>query len=214
MNTVDSLVKRTILNYPICYPTRLHVLEHCLLGNGTGYGWSEKEDGFWYLEAYMTRREEPYSTTIEMNKPCDYEEGLSLDAQLDNHFRQWVNDNIDEYCKASYFHNYTSRLLPLARYGLVTPNFNRLDEIPDMSKIAPEWRGAIKEVCEHFMTDIAQMYAGSPYLDCLPMIKCKMFAEYYCLLQTQWKRILDLPEEKKSRDFMINLTDKLLREMG
>ena len=211
MNCVDSLVKYSVLNYPSIFPTRMHVLSHALLCNGTGFEWVER-DGLLYLEQSL--QSDKSSDTIKMNQVNQYQTELSGDQELDNHIRQWIQDNIDKYCLSNFRHNYTDRLLPRARYCMVSRNFNRYDDLDKFDKIAPEWLDAMLEVCEHYMEDIAKMYGGSPYLDCLKAIKCPMFREYYSFLQTQRDTIKALPRYVEIEEFGIEFTNKLLDKIA
>lgn len=210
MNCVDSLVKRCLLNYPSIFPTRVHVLAHALLGNGNDE-WVE-HDGLLYLKQSVGEPEE--RDTIKLNQPIEGFDGLTPDQKLDNNFRLWIQDNIDEYCLSTFYHNHTSYLLPRARYYMVSRGWNRFDDLETFENIAPEWLDAMLEVCEHFMTDIAQLYGGSPYLDCLSAIKCPMFKDYYSFLQTHRNTIKALPAYVNQDQWMNDFTNELLDEIS
>lgn len=156
MNHVDALVKKCILNYISIFPTRMHVLSHALLSNGTGYQWTKKDDGFLYLEC-------PYGnddnrTTVKMNDPHEWRDGLSADQKFENHIRQWINDNIDEYCLSDFSHIHTRHMLPKLRATLMSRGYNRLQEIKNIRDIAPEWREAVAEVCGYYCTLMTETF--------------------------------------------------------
>lgn len=202
LNAIDQLVKHSILNYFSIFPTRLHVLTHCLLSNGTGFEWVKKEDGFLYLEQKFSR-ENPDDITnkieiLQINddiSKCNLTHTSSI--ELSNIIRNWIMDNIDVYClkefKAEGF-NYN----PHNTSYLLFRGYNRLCDIDDMSKIAPIWRDAIKEVCSHYMTLLAPI--GCPYIskEALDNIRDKTNRDTYLILFNAYEKIRALHKKNTS----------------
>lgn len=208
LNVVDQLVKRSILNSFSVFPTRIHVLTHCLFGNGTGFEWVEKDDGFLYLEHYRDNDDENLSFIkhLELSEHRKDKIVYQKSVELSNLIRSWINENIDEYC-LSKFKPDGFDYRPKKLSNLISRNFNRLCDIDDMSKIAPVWRDAIKEVCSYYMRILAP--SGYSYREALDVIVGKENRDSYLIMFNAIEKIKELSDSKSHDDFMIGLLDEI-----
>lgn len=193
MNIVDELVKKSIINHFDIFPSRIHVLRHCLLCNGTGYEWVEHDDGLLYLECYLESDIEDKSS-IKMLKL----ENVLNDSVLsfENITRAWVNENIDEYCLKSFSYH-TIDLRPKSTKNILSRGYNRLCDITDMSKISPVWQNAIKEVSEYYMRIMSSSGVCPTMREGLDSIRHDR--DTYLILYNAYHKVQDLkPNEQKS----------------
>lgn len=218
MNIVDQLVKDSILGYFTIFPTRMHVFKHCLLGNGTGFEWVEKEDGLLYLEHWEDGGNDETIPSSELRR--EYKGEFAAKAnELENMLRDWIRDNIDTYCQKDFDFDHLD-FLPKSTYYLLSRGYNRLCDIKSnehMAKVAPEWQDAILETCNYYMELIAKQNGGSPYMDCRDQLKGDA-REQYLLLELARNKVLAQPKHQKNKDVMAkisqNIIDKLGREDG
>jgi hypothetical protein len=208
-NIVDQLVKDSILKYFSIFPTRMHVLTHCILGNGTGYEWVEKDDGLLYLDSVLSSND-GYSG-IAMIDPKKYGNSNPVKdkgAELSNLIRHWIEDNINDYSKkgfkASGF-DYN----PDVKSDFFSRGYNRLCDVKDMSKIAPIWRSALLEVCEYFMKKMS--VSGVPYFSIKNRDYMKDNKDQFLILFNAREKINSL---NNNSEYGINLTNKLLEKMN
>lgn len=149
LNLVDEQVKRLILNYFSIFPSRAHALEHMLLLTGTGYDWVLGNDGLYTLEGLSLEDEQ--SSRIEekeldeespLSRFADYNSGITLRNLMTN----WISDNIDVYCTQRFKASSGVDLSPTSHFTHFMSGSAPLGNMPEASKIHPDWRKAIDEV--------------------------------------------------------------------
>lgn len=210
MNIVDKLVKDSILKYFSIFPTRMHVLTHCILGNGTSYEWIKKDDGLVYLESVSSRGADQ-KAGIEMIDPKNHDRANKTQeksAELSNLIRAWIEDNIDEYSKKGFKavgFNYN----PNVKSSLFSRGYNRLCDIQDMSKVAPVWRDAILELCEYFMEKMS--VGGIPCFSLKNRDYMKENKDQFLILFNAREKIKAL---NPNSDYGVDLTNRLLAKMS
>jgi hypothetical protein len=209
-NIVDQLVKDSILKYFSIFPTRMHVLTHCILGNGTGYEWIEKDDGLLYLDNVLSSNDDKdYKIKMVDSKKYGISNSLKdKGAELSNLIRHWIEDNINDYSKkgfkASGF-DYS----PDVKDEFFSRGYNRICDIQDMSNIAPVWIDALLEVCEYFMKKMS--VSGIPHFSIKNRDYMKDNKDQFLILFNARAKINSLNNDQEHG---IRLTNKLLEKIN
>jgi hypothetical protein len=144
MNSVDKIVKKGIINFFGIFPSRLHVLNHIVLGIGTGYEWEKLDDNLFHLVGHSR----PYTPVerIEHNK-TQYSMTKSGDS-FHNHIADWISDNIDTYCLKSFYAE-SLNLNPTKIDSNISRELSPFATMPsDLSLIHPDWIDAMIEVVD------------------------------------------------------------------
>lgn len=92
LSKLDTLVRRSILRYPLIFPTRWHVLRHLYLVYGNGYEWSGGE-----LVAVFDEEKDEAQCVADFFTDLDalQEQFTGLDDALRRRRRQFILDNLD-----------------------------------------------------------------------------------------------------------------------
>lgn len=149
MNIVDAVVKESILGYFDLFPTRAHVLNHMLLGYGTGYEWIER-DGYHVLECiHPTNPQTVIPKFEEDNKNFaterDEQHRPFWQANLDyqNIIREWATKNIDVISQAQFKYYGFDPVRQAKPYGSI--DYSPMSVHPAFDKIHPDWVEAMRE---------------------------------------------------------------------
>lgn len=157
MVSIDSLVKKLILNHFRIFPSRMHVLRHLFLVNGTGFDWVVGDDG----KAYLSNFSDPTGDEeMTMYNTADFyqPDGFANSVEMENLIREFVANNIDAYSSPDFFYVGVD-LRPDTFTGHFSRKYNCLASAPD--NIAEDWRAAILEVADYFMPKISEGFFPS-----------------------------------------------------
>ncbi len=151
MDVVTALVKDSILNCFSIYPSRMHVLQHVILGNGTGYAWVKCDESKKFVLRQQMRAEE-LEGSIERKKVDSTHDIVgsmhsSTGNEFYNHIADFVEANIDIYASSS-FYSESLNLKPQRPYR-ISRGYNRLCDMPNIGDVHPDWLEAINELVHH-----------------------------------------------------------------
>lgn len=153
LNKVDTLVKASMLKYPSIFPSRMDVLSHIFMVNGSGY-YFEPEEGVFTTGEDV---EVPDKIARETNKNShETIETIRLGRAFDDHVRDFIEANIDSLCKHNVRDMTGNSVFTLSstfyeENGVLARLEKFLDGGNSPDDIDEDWRQALKQFCIWFM---------------------------------------------------------------